>query len=190
MKFTKYFGLFLVVVAVIDVALSKKSYLKKRPPKTYSDSSKLKSTKFNLIQKKLWLSVCLRLVALLFTGCEASILKKIIVLSSPEISFILWCFSGVVFGALLILFCKRRLESIGKSNLPMYFLAAICLSIMQFSTNIVFAKMEVGLALALFQLSAIINLFLGYKIFREGDMLRKFIGTVIMIIGAGVILIN
>ena len=60
---------------------------------------------------------------------------------------------------------------------------------MQYTTNIVFARMEVGSALALFQLSSIINLFLGYKIFHEGGMVRKLIGTIVMIIGAVMILL-
>ena len=50
--------------------------------------------------------------------------------------------------------------------------------------------MEVGSALALFQLSAIINLFLGYKIFKEGGMIRKLVGTLIMITGSIIILTN
>ena len=48
--------------------------------------------------------------------------------------------------------------------------------------------MEVGTALALFQLSSIVNLFLGYKIFKEGNIIRKLIGTLVMISGAVLIL--
>lgn len=147
-------------------------------------------TKSTLNKKSLWLSVGLRFIALLFTGCEASILKKIILLSSPQISFILWCFSGLIFGALLIPIFGRKLEAVNRSDWKMYIIAAICLSLMQFSTNIVFSCMEVGSALALFQLSAIVNLFLGYKIFKEGNMLRKFVGTIIMIVGSVIILCN
>ena len=147
-------------------------------------------TKTTLDTKNLWRSIGLRFIALLFTGFEASILKKIILLSSPQISFILWCFSGLVFGAILIPLLGRKLEQPKHTDWMKYFIAAICLSTMQFSTNIVFSKMEVGTALALFQLSAIINLFLGYKIFKEGGMLRKFIGTIIMIAGSIIILNN
>ena len=139
--------------------------------------------------KNFWISIILRILALVFTGCEASILKKIILLSSPEISFILWCFSGALFSGIFIILAGKKIERPEKADLKFYILAAFCLGIMQFSTNIVFSKMEVGTALALFQLSSIVNLFLGFKIFHEGDMLRKFIGTVIMIIGAVMILV-
>lgn len=140
--------------------------------------------------KKMWLSIGLRIIALIFTGCEASILKKIILLSSPQISFILWCFSGLVFGALFIPLFGKKLHAIKSGEIPLYILSAVCLSVMQFSTNIVFSRMEVGSALALFQLSAIINLFLGYKIFKEGGMIRKLVGTLIMITGSIIILTN
>lgn len=138
--------------------------------------------------KRLWLSVGLRILALIFTGCEASILKKIILLSSVEISFILWCFSAFIFGGIFVPLFGRKFTLPKKHDWTKYLTAAICLSIMQFTTNFVFKNMEVGSALALFQLSSIINLFLGYKIFHEGGMLRKFIGTLVMVIGAIMIL--
>ena len=142
------------------------------------------------IGRAFWLAVMLRFTALVFTGCEASILKKIIMMSSPLTSFVLWCFSGLILGAFFIVVLGRKFEQIKRTDVSKYILAAICLSVMQFSTNIVFSKMEVGAALALFQLSAIVNLVLGYKIFREGGMLRKAIGTIIMIFGSVVILFN
>ena len=140
--------------------------------------------------KKMWISVGLRFVALIFTGCEASILKKIILMSSPEISFILWCFSGFVLGGLFLIFVPKKVSIPAKSDLMKYIITAISLSVMQFSTNIVFSKMAVASALALFQLSSLVNLFLGYKIFKEGNLVRKFIGTVVMIFGASLILFN
>ncbi len=139
--------------------------------------------------KSFWISIFLRVLALVFTGCEASILKKIILLSSPEISFILWCFSGALFGVLFIFLCGGSFDAPQKEDWKLYFLAAVCLGVMQFSTNIVFKNMEVGSALALFQLSSIVNLFLGFKIFHEGRMIRKLAGTIVMIIGSVMILV-
>ncbi len=138
--------------------------------------------------KNLKLSLLLRFAALIFTGCEASILKQIILMSSPQVSFILWCFCGLFFGVIFVPLFGRKFVLPKKREWLQYLLAAVCLSIMQFTTNIVFSKMEVGTALALFQLSAIVNLFLGYKIFHEGNMLRKILGTIVMIIGAVLIL--
>lgn len=138
--------------------------------------------------KSFLLSIFLRVLALVFTGCEASILKKIILLSSPEISFVLWCFSGALFGGLFLIFTRHKFEIPKRGDWKLYFLAAVCLGVMQFSTNIVFKNMEVGTALALFQLSSIVNLFLGFKIFHESGIIRKFIGTLVMITGSILIL--
>lgn len=143
----------------------------------------------DISSKNLKLSLILRFAALIFTGCEASILKQIILMSSPQVSFILWCFCSLLFGGIFIPLLARKIKLPQKREWLQYLLAAICLSIMQYTTNIVFSKMEVGTALALFQLSSIVNLFLGYKIFKEGDMLRKILGTVVMISGAILILL-
>ena len=60
---------------------------------------------------------------------------------------------------------------------------------MQFSTNIVFEKLNVGLSLALFQLSSIVAIIFGYKVFKESNVIKKLIGAVIMIAGSCLILL-
>ena len=67
---------------------------------------------------------------------------------------------------------------------------ALCLGVMQYSTNIVFEKLNVGLSLALFQLSGIVAVILGYKFFNEGQLLKKIIGSIIMIAGSCLILMR
>ena len=59
---------------------------------------------------------------------------------------------------------------------------------MQLSTNYVFDNMNVGFALALFQLSTLVSLFLGFKMFHEKDMTKKIIGTIVMIVGSILVL--
>ena len=60
---------------------------------------------------------------------------------------------------------------------------------MQMTTNFVFNYMNVGYALALFQLSTLVNLFFGYKFFKEKDMKPKIIGTIIMVIGSVIVIL-
>ena len=55
-------------------------------------------------------------------------------------------------------------------------------AIMQYSTNYVFAKMNVAYALALFQLSTILSVFLGVNIFKEDRLIKKLIRFVFVII--------
>jgi drug/metabolite transporter (DMT)-like permease len=60
---------------------------------------------------------------------------------------------------------------------------------MQLTTNYAFANMQVGYALSLFQLSIIVSVLLGYKIFKEQDVRKKLIGSGIMIAGSIIIIL-
>ncbi len=133
--------------------------------------------------------IFLRFCALFFTGCEAVVLKKIILLSSPKESLILWCFSGFIFTLLLAILFKVKIKKISKKDTFLTLLIAVCLGIMQYSTNIVFEKINVGLSLALFQLSGIISILFGYFIFKENQLRKKLLGTIIMIVGSCLILL-
>ena len=134
--------------------------------------------------------IILRFCALFFSGCEAVVLKKIIIMSSAFESFILWCFTGFIFTLVLMFINRVKFKIFNPKNLSATFGIAICLGIMQLSTNIVFEHINVGLSLALFQLSSIIAVIFGYKIFHEKYFLKKLLGSVIMILGSCFILIK
>lgn len=142
--------------------------------------------KFKLLLRK---DIVLRFCALFFTGCEAVVLKKIILMSSVEKSFILWCFSGFIFSLLLMCVFRQKFAISLKNDIIKTIFIAIFLGIMQFSTNIVFERLNVGLSLALFQLSSLVSVFFGYKIFKEKNFIKKLIGSVIMIAGSCFILL-
>lgn len=131
----------------------------------------------------------LRIFALICSGIEAAFLKKIIIMSSYKISLILWCFSGFLC-SLLILFLKKQKFSIKKTNINNCIIIALTLIIMQLTTNYVFSKMEVGLALSLFQLSSLVSLFFGYKYYQEKNITKKLFGTIIMIVSSVFILMK
>lgn len=141
---------------------------------------------FKLLLRK---DIVLRFCALFFTGCEAVVLKKIILMSSVEKSFILWCFSGFIFSFLLMLIFRTKFSHIKITDIIKILFIALFLGIMQFSTNIVFESLNVGLSLALFQLSSIIAVIFGYKMFKEENFFKKFIGSVIMVAGSCFILL-
>ena len=60
---------------------------------------------------------------------------------------------------------------------------------MTFTTAYVFKYMNVGYALSLFQISILINVILGYKLFNEKKLLKKITGSLIILIGSATILI-
>lgn len=134
-----------------------------------------------------------RLWAMILTAIEAVFLKKVILASSTTISFISWCCFGAVF-SLVLLFVyrpdiKKEAKRIGNSDIGIFAILIVCIGTMQFMTNYTFKHMPVGYALSLFQLSAIVSVLLGHRIFKEQDISKKLIGTAIMIIGSVVIIL-
>jgi drug/metabolite transporter (DMT)-like permease len=60
---------------------------------------------------------------------------------------------------------------------------------MQLATVFTFGTLQVGYSLALFQLSALISVCLGYFYFQEQQMRRRLIGALVMTVGAAVIVV-
>lgn len=144
---------------------------------------------FVLFNKKINKSEALiyRFFALILSGTEAVFIKKVILLSDINSAFLFWAISGLIFS--LIIALKHPLK-ISISNIKYQILIVISAGLMQYFTNYIFARMNVAYALALFQLSTIISVFLGANIFKEKGMIRKLIASFIMISGAVLIILN
>ena len=133
-----------------------------------------------------------RIWAMILTAIEAIFIKKVILYSSTTISFFFWCWFGAFF-SFVLLFCfkvhfPKELKKIKYSHLPMYGLLVLCIGTMQYTTNYVFSHMNVGYSLALFQLSTIVSIILGYKIFKEQNIKKKLLGAIVMVVGSIVII--
>ncbi len=131
-----------------------------------------------------------RIYAMVFTAVEAVFIKKVILLSSASVAFIIWCWFGALasLAVLLIFASPKERVRIKRMDIPYFLYAALCVGMTQYATNFVFGRMDVGYALALFQLSAIVSVFLGWKVFREQGIRGKLIGSVIMMAGSVVII--
>ena len=135
-----------------------------------------------------------RIWAMILTAIEAVLVKKVILFSSTTIAFITWCWFGALFSFLLLLVNKIHLQQQlaierKERDINKYIFLILCIGIMQFTTNYVFEHMPVGYALSLFQLSIIVSVLLGHRIFNETDIRKKLIGSGIMIIGSIVIIL-
>ncbi len=131
-----------------------------------------------------------RIYALVFSAIEAVFIKKVIILSSVMTSFIVSSFLGGIFSFVTLkLFTKEHLKKTNKRLSIYYVLTALCFGLMTFTTAYVFKNMNVGYALSLFQISIIINVILGYKLFKENNLLKKLAGSLIILIGSATILI-
>ena len=131
-----------------------------------------------------------RIYALIFTAIEAVFIKKVIILSSIASSFIISSFLGAIFSYLIMRILEtEKLHIPTKKNSIMYISTTLCFAIMTFTTAYVFKYMNVGYALSLFQLSIILNVILGYKLFNEKKLIKKLLGSLIILIGSAAILI-
>ncbi len=131
-----------------------------------------------------------RFYALFFSAVEAVFIKKVIILSSISVSFAASSILGAMFSLLLAKYMlKTGLKFPDRKYYSKYFLTAVFFAIMTFTTAFVFKYMNVGYALSLFQLSIIVNVVLGWKLFKEKNLLRKLAGSFIILIGSTIILI-
>ena len=135
-----------------------------------------------------------RIAAMILTAIEAVFIKKIILASTTTIAFMSWCFFGAFFSFILLLIYRLNLRTefqgmFRTGHVLRYLLLILCIGTMQFTTNYSFEHLPVGYALSLFQLSTILSILFGYRFFREKDIGKKIIGSLIMIGGSMLIIL-
>ncbi len=132
----------------------------------------------------------LRFLAMALSATEAVFLKKAILLSSPLTTFVFWSVLGTPIAAAALrgrignelALCRREWKT--------YLWLALTTGLMQLTTLLTFGKLQVGYSLALFQLSSLISVLLGYRYFQESNIRKRLIGSMIMIAGAALIIGN
>ena len=130
----------------------------------------------------------LRLAALILSATEAVFLKRAILHSSPTSTFLFWCVLGLPVAAAALAFIPR--ETAGEEmrrfalQRSTFLWLALTTGLMQAATLFTFDKLQVGYSLALFQLSTLISVFLGYRYFAERNIRRRLLGSLIMVLGA------
>ena len=132
-------------------------------------------------------AIAYRVLALIFSGTEAVFIKKIILLTNIPTSFILWAISGLLFSSLFLIKSKLKFKL---HNFKELIFLILFVATMQYSTNFVFSKINVAYALALFQLSTVLSVFLGANIFKENELKQKITASFIMTAGAITIILS
>ena len=132
-----------------------------------------------------------RFAALVCSASEAVFLKRAVLQSSPLLAFFLWCALGllVALASVAILLRGQVREEIKRlpQHSSTYVWLAVTTGLMQVTTLLTFDVMQVGYSLALFQLSTLFSVFLGYRYFQERNIPRRLFGSVLMITGAVII---
>jgi len=138
-------------------------------------------------------AVKFRFAALVLTGIQAVFDKKIIQSSNLEMAFVSWCVFGAIFSFVICriypIKIRHQISLITLPILGRYLALCSSVALMVASTNYSFKYIPVAEALALFQISILVSVLLGYKIFQEQGLLKKLAGSVIMIIGSLCILL-
>lgn len=135
----------------------------------------------------------LRFAALGLSATEAIFLKKAILLSSPWTTFVLWSVLGLPIATVAVVLLLRDTVhdevSVLRTNSRTYLALAITTGVMQLSTVLTFGKLQVGYSLALFQMSTLLSVFLGYHYFQERQIRKRLVGSAVMVAGAVLIVL-
>lgn len=136
-----------------------------------------------------------RVAALVLSATEAVFLKRALVHASPTVAFTWWAVLGLAAAMLIGLLPQVRTawrdELRHAVRVPRLYLAlAATTGLMQYCTLVAFAEVQVAAALALFQTSAIVSVLLGHRIFREPHVVRRLLGSLVMVAGAVVIVVS
>ncbi len=136
-----------------------------------------------------------RFAALVCSAVEAVFYKRALLAATPLSAFAWWCVLGFVLTLAAALWLNDRSQrtadrAVLRSNVGTYLLLATTTGLMQLTTSYVFAHMQVGLALALFQTSALVSVVLGRAVFREQKFWERLLGSLIMAVGAALVVMN
>lgn len=133
-------------------------------------------------------SIFYRFLALTFSATEAIFIKKIIDLTDISTAFYLWCIAGLIFTSIFSL--KSQIKDYRLKSYKTQILLILSVGLMQYSTNFVFNRINVGYALATFQLSSIISVIFGANLFNEKNIAKKLFATTLMLIGAIILILK
>ena len=133
-----------------------------------------------------------RFLSILLFSIGTLPLKNAVMEGQALTTTIFWCLIGLPLAILsYFLFNKREEQSFfqqAKPVLPELTYLAITLFLMQYLTMIVLSKLLIAYSLALFQFSMVLQVFLGYRIFKEKNIKSRLIACLIMSIGSLLVL--
>lgn len=135
-----------------------------------------------------------RFAAMALAATEAVFLKRALLAAGPGMTFACWAVMGLVVAGVVVPVVMRggMMEEWrrARGNVRTYLWLAGTTGLMQFCTIVVLAGFQVGYALALFQTSTLVSVFLGWRVFREGNIGERVVGSVVMVAGAVMVVVG
>jgi drug/metabolite transporter (DMT)-like permease len=135
-----------------------------------------------------------RLAALVLSATEAVFLKRALMASSPLMTFAVWATAGFAISLMCALVFGRTGFSGQARILSTNWIACLLLAgttgLMQLTTLVVLTEFQVAAALALFQTSTLLTVLLGWRVFGEQNFVKRFLGCLVMVVGAMLIVVS
>lgn len=142
----------------------------------------LKPLKALLINKGIQLSLAAYFIWALTPIFEKTAIFHTTPQTPPFVSLVGMGLSTFIFGALSIKFSRNNFPKI-KKFIPLFLIGGILGSIAQSSAMIAFSLGNLGLVTAIFKLSMIFTVLLGWLFFKEKNIKNRFLGAAVMLIG-------
>ena len=154
------------------------------PPKTTSQSRMLTLFKDKGVQY--------RFLSILLFSIGTLPLKTAVIEGGALATTVFWCLLGLPLAALTQwLFIKKDITTnIAKArhNIRPFVYLGCLIFLMQYMTMLVFSQLLVAYSLALFQLSMVLQVFLGYRVFNEEHLWRRLSACLVMVAGSLLVL--
>lgn len=155
------------------------------PPATTTQSNRL----WQLFKQR---GVQYRFLSILLFSIGTLSLKTAVVSGGALATTLYWCLFGLPLSIGLYYqfggkHWRMDWQSAQKHQTHFIWLGA-CIFLMQYTTMLVFSQLLVAYSLALFQLSMVLQVFLGYRIFHEKHILRRMAACGVMIAGCLLVL--
>lgn len=129
-----------------------------------------------------------RFLSILLFSIGTVPLKNAVVSGGPMATTVFWCLLGFPLAVLahhVLIKSDFRQDVIQvKQHLAHFIYLGALIFLMQYMTMIVLSQLFIAYSLALFQLSMVLHVFLGYRIFNEQHIVRRLFASMVMIIGS------
>lgn len=129
-----------------------------------------------------------RFLSILLFSIGTLPLKNAVLSSDPISTTVFWCLIGFPLAILShSLFLKGNFKKDyvqAKQCFRQFIYLGGLIFLMQYMTMIIFSKLLIAYSLALFQLGMVLQVFLGYRLFNEGHIIRRLVACLVMILGS------
>jgi uncharacterized membrane protein len=133
-----------------------------------------------------------RFLSILLFSIGTLPLKNAVLLGGALPATVFWCLIGFPLSIIAyVFFCSASFANEitkAKQHIIKFCYLGILMFLMQYASMLVLSTMLIAYTLALFQLSMVLQVFLGYRIFKEEHFLRRMSACLVMVAGSLLVL--